>query len=678
MTVTTGSAARREPLLDVRDLSVAFHDGDDWHEVLKDVSFAVEPGEVVGIVGESGCGKSLTALSILGLLPRHGARLTGQILFEGRDLTKLSERELRDVRGRRISMVFQEPMSALDPVFPVGTQIVETVRRHFKTGKREAEERAVEALAVVGIASPRQAVKMYPSSLSGGMRQRVLIAMALVCEPRLLIADEPTTALDVTIQAQIMDLLLELGQRTGTAILFITHNLGLVAESCRRMLTMYAGQVVEDGRVRDILARPFHPYTAGLLGSIPQAGATQDSAHVDPRPRPLAGRDAGRLPLRAALHLCRAALSRAAGSRRKPRRPPRALPQIPRVVAGRSRLVTDPADPILTVDHLDVTFTGRRRHLKVKAVVDVSFKVSPGETFGVIGESGSGKSTLGRAVVCLLRPSAGKILHSGVDPFQLSSSELRQHRRSFQIVFQDPNAALDPRMTILESVCEPLDVAGLGTPAERRRKALAILDRVALSEELTDRYPHEISGGQKQRANIARALVLEPRLIVCDEVVAALDVSIQADMLNLFADLQREFGLTYLFISHDLRVVAHISDRVAVMYAGKLAELAPADQLMDAPLHPYTQALLSAEPEPKVPEAGASKRIILKGEIPSPLAPPPGCRFHTRCPIAALECATREPEWREFSPGRFVACHFAGQSLPTRGSAGPLRNSSAI
>ena len=334
-------------------------------------------------------------------------------------------------------------------------------------------------------------------------------------------------------------------------------------------------------------------------------------------------------------------------------------------------------DPILTVDHLDVTFTGRRRHIKVKAVVDVSFAVRPGETFGVIGESGSGKSTLGRAVVCLLRPSGGKILHSGIDPFQLSSSELRQHRRAFQIVFQDPNAALDPRMTILESVCEPLEVASLGTSAERRRKALTILDRVALSEELADRYPHEISGGQKQRANIARALVLEPRLIVCDEVVAALDVSIQADMLNLFAELQREFGLTYLFISHDLRVVAHISDRVAVMYAGKLAELAPADQLMDAPLHPYTQALLSAEPEPKVPESGTSRRIILKGEIPSPLEPPPGCRFHTRCPIAQAECATREPDWREVAAGHFVACHFAGQPLPTRGSS-PLHDEPAI
>ena len=334
-------------------------------------------------------------------------------------------------------------------------------------------------------------------------------------------------------------------------------------------------------------------------------------------------------------------------------------------------------EPILTVDKLDVTFTGRRRHQKVKAVVDVSFTVRRGETFGVIGESGSGKSTLGRAVVCLVRPSGGHILHFGKDPFQLSSAELRQHRRAFQIVFQDPNAALDPRMTILDSVCEPLDVGGIGRPAERRRKALDMLDRVALSEELAHRYPHELSGGQKQRANIARALVLEPRLIVCDEVVAALDVSIQADMLNLFADLQREFGLTYLFISHDLRVVAHISDRVAVMYAGKLAELAPADQLMDAPLHPYTQALLSAEPEPKVPASGASRRIILKGEIPSPLAPPPGCRFHTRCPIAAAECATREPEWRELKPGRFVACHFAGQPLPTSGSV-PLNRSTAI
>ena len=323
------------------------------------------------------------------------------------------------------------------------------------------------------------------------------------------------------------------------------------------------------------------------------------------------------------------------------------------------------SDAILTVDKLDVTFAARRRQ-KVKAVVDVSFAVKRGETFGVIGESGSGKSTLGRAVVCLLKPSAGQILHDGKDPFRLSREELRQHRRSFQIVFQDPNAALDPRMTVLESVCEPLDVAGLGTSAERRQKALAMLDRVTLSEEFALRYPHEISGGQKQRVNIARALVLEPRLIVCDEVVAALDVSIQADMLNLFSDLQREFGLTYLFISHDLRVVAHISDRVAVMYAGKLVELAPAEPLMRAPLHPYTQALLSAEPEPKVPDDSGSRRVILKGEIPSPLAPPPGCRFHTRCPIAASKCATIEPPWQEFTPGRFVACHFAGTPLPAQ------------
>jgi oligopeptide/dipeptide ABC transporter ATP-binding protein len=320
-------------------------------------------------------------------------------------------------------------------------------------------------------------------------------------------------------------------------------------------------------------------------------------------------------------------------------------------------------EPILTVDRLDVTFSGRRRHQKVRAVVGVSFAVQQGETFGVIGESGSGKSTLGRAIVCLVHPSAGRILHSGRDPFQLRRSELRRHRRSFQIVFQDPNAALDPRMTVLDSVREPLDVAGIGSPGERRRAALAMLDRVALSEELALRYPHELSGGQKQRANIARALVLRPRLIVCDEVVAALDVSIQADMLNLFADLQREFGLTYVFISHDLRVVAHISDRVAVMYAGKLAELAAAEALMKRPLHPYTQALLSAEPEPRVSEAGGKRRIILKGEIPSPLAPPPGCRFHTRCPIAKPECATREPEWREFEPGRFVACHYAGTRL---------------
>jgi peptide/nickel transport system ATP-binding protein/oligopeptide transport system ATP-binding protein len=314
---------------------------------------------------------------------------------------------------------------------------------------------------------------------------------------------------------------------------------------------------------------------------------------------------------------------------------------------------------ILKVENLEISFLGRKRGQSVRAVDDVSFAVRKGETFGIIGESGSGKSTVGRCVVCLLPPTGGRVTHFDKDPFALSSAELRKHRRSFQIIFQDPNAALDPRMTIVESVREPLDVAGIGTADERTRRALAILDRVALAPDLAYRYPHEISGGQKQRANIARALVLEPTLIVCDEVVAALDVSIQADMLNLFADLQREFNLTYLFISHDLRVVAHVSDRVAVMYFGKIVELGPAGALMDHPLHPYTQALMSAEPEPVPARLRNKQRIILKGEIPSALDPPTGCRFHTRCPIAVAECAQREPEWREIAPDRFVACHFA-------------------
>jgi oligopeptide/dipeptide ABC transporter ATP-binding protein len=315
---------------------------------------------------------------------------------------------------------------------------------------------------------------------------------------------------------------------------------------------------------------------------------------------------------------------------------------------------------VLAVDALEVTFRGRRRNQYIRAVDRVSFKVAQGETFGVIGESGSGKSTLGRCVACLVRPTRGRVLHGGVDPFALKPAELRARRRSFQMIFQDPNAALDPRMTILESVREPLDVANIGTTDERRRKALAMLDRVALAAQFAGRYPHELSGGQKQRACIARALVLEPGLIVCDEVVAALDVSIQADMLNLFADLQREFSLAYLFISHDLRVVAHVSDRVAVMYCGRLMELGPAGAVMAAPLHPYTQALLSAEPEPAPAHLRNRQRIILKGEIPSPIDPPSGCRFHTRCPRAVPECAAREPEWRELAPGRFVACHFAG------------------
>ncbi|MGZ5827145.1 MAG: ABC transporter ATP-binding protein [Xanthobacteraceae bacterium] len=317
------------------------------------------------------------------------------------------------------------------------------------------------------------------------------------------------------------------------------------------------------------------------------------------------------------------------------------------------------SEEILKVDNLEIAFGGRRRGEIVKAVDHVSFAVRQGETFGIIGESGSGKSTVGRCVVCLLPPTGGTVTHFGKDPFALSTAELRKHRRTFQIIFQDPNAALDPRMTILQSVREPLDVAGVGNDAERTRRALAILDRVALAPDLAYRYPHEISGGQKQRANIARALVLEPTLIVCDEVVAALDVSIQADMLNLFADLQREFDLTYVFISHDLRVVAHVSDRVAVMYFGKIVELGPTAALMDVPLHPYTKALMSAEPEPVPARLRNKQRVILKGEIPSAFDPPSGCRFHTRCPIAAPICSEREPEWRELAPDRFVACHFA-------------------
>ena len=321
-------------------------------------------------------------------------------------------------------------------------------------------------------------------------------------------------------------------------------------------------------------------------------------------------------------------------------------------------------EEILSVENLEIGFAGRSRGQVIRAVDDVGFKVQKGETFGVIGESGSGKSTLGRCIVCLLAPTGGRITHFGKDPFALSKAELREHRRAFQIIFQDPNSALDPRMTILESVREPLDVAGIGKRDERTLKALTMIDRVALAPELANRYPHEISGGQKQRANIARALVLEPTLIVCDEVVAALDVSIQADMLNLFADLQRDFNLTYVFISHDLRVVAHVSDRVAVMYFGKIVELGPAGALMENPLHPSPKALMAAEPEPVPVHMRNKQRVILKGEIPSALAPPSGCRFHTRCPLAVAECTTREPDWREIEPGRFVACHFAGQPVP--------------
>ena len=611
-------------------------------------------------------------------MPNNLAGLDGSILFDGVDLTRCSTRAMRAIRGRRIAMIFQEPMSALDPVFTVGHQIGETLRVHTGVGKEEARERTLDMLRRVGIASPERRIDDYPHQLSGGMRQRVMIAASLICGPQLLIADEPTTALDVTVQAQILELLRDLSETSNTALMLITHDLGVVAETCTRMITMYAGEVIEDAAVDDALVRPLHPYTSGLLRSLP---------HLSPRHGKLPSIP-GRVPSIVDMPngcrfkaRCAHAIAgcekeqelRDAGSGRKVRcwrfnelDLPGAL-QHARVGAdcghGRSSmsaLASDiNQDAIVSVRDLQVQFQTSDRRATVKAVDGVDFDVRRGETFGIIGESGSGKTTIGRALVFLLKPSAGAILHNGVDPLALPRRQFQSHRRDYQIIFQDPNAALNPRMTILSSVLEPLELAREGNSADRLRRAREAMDRVGLPQDVGDRYPHQLSGGQKQRVVIARALTLRPKLIVCDEVVAALDMSIRGDVLNLFAELQRDLGLTYVFITHDLAVVSHISERIAVMYLGRFVELGPTEEVSERPLHPYTQALLSAEPRPLPSSMRGHNRIVLQGEIPSPIDPPSGCRFRTRCQYAQSLCAEQTPEWRELTRDHWVACHFA-------------------
>jgi oligopeptide/dipeptide ABC transporter ATP-binding protein len=597
-----------EPLLAVNDLRVRFASDAGVIDSVDGVSFHLNTGETLALVGESGCGKSVTALSILRLLPRPAGRLVGgSIVFEGRDLARQSEAEMRRLRGTGIGMVFQEPMTSLNPVLTVGAQISERLRVHAGLGRREAARRAVEMLDRVRIPEPARRAANYPHQMSGGMRQRVMIAMALACSPKLLIADEPTTALDVTIQAQILDLLRGLQAEFGMAILFITHDLGVVAEMADRVVVMYCGRAVEQAGVRSLFASPRMPYTQALL---------------------------------------------------------RSMPRIDLATAPRQGLTGNAAGYLLEVRHLRKHF-GVESRLPflgplstgagtVKAVDDVSFGIGAGEVLGLVGESGSGKTTVGRSLLRLLEPTSGQVLFDGVDITRLTASEMRGRRKDMQIIFQDPYASLNPRMTVAGIIGQALDIHRLAAGRERTPKIVDLLERVGLSSAHLDRYPHEFSGGQRQRIGIARALAVGPRFIIADEPVSALDVTIQAQVIRLLQDLQRDFKLTLLFISHDLRVVETISDRVMVMYLGRVMEIAPSRELYRHPRHPYTQALLAAIPVPD-PEV-RRQRALLQGDIASPLNPPSGCVFRTRCPAATAECAAVVPVLEEVSPRHFKAC----------------------
>ncbi|MER2006843.1 MAG: ABC transporter ATP-binding protein [Psychrobacillus sp.] len=549
-----------ETILKVEDLQISFLTNDNEFEAVRGVSFEVKQGETLGIVGESGSGKSVTARSIMRLLPSPPSFMkNGSIEFLGEQLHTKTEKEMEAIRGRDISMIFQDPMTSLNPTIRIGVQIAESLIKHQKLSKKEGKAQAIEILKLVGIKNSEERYNQYPHEFSGGMRQRVMIAIALACKPTLLIADEPTTALDVTIQAQILNLMKDMQKRFGTSIILITHDLGVVAGMCDRVAVMKNGEIVETGTTEEIFDNPKHDYTKKLLSALPRLD-----------------------------------------EKKKPKKPPL------------RSIGLENGKPLLEVKSLKQHFQVSRGNV-LKAVDDISFFIKPGETLGLVGESGSGKSTTGRAILRLHEPTDGDVLYQGMAINRLSKNELKTMRRHMQIIFQDPYSSLNPRLKVLDIIGQALDIHRLSKNAEERKKRVEeLLELVGLEPSHALRYPHEFSGGQRQRIGIARALAVEPDFIVCDEPLSALDVSIQAQIVELLEDLQHRLGLTYLFIAHDLSMVKHISDRVAVMYSGKIVELAESEELYTNPQHPYTKSLLAAIPIPDPKVEAKKKRVLME------------------------------------------------------------------
>jgi peptide/nickel transport system ATP-binding protein len=660
--------------LEVQDLSTHINLSRSVVEAVGNVGFRIAPGETLGLVGESGSGKSMTGLSVLGLLPNGGHISGGSIKLGGLELVGLSERELQAIRGNEVAMIFQDSQSSLNPTMSIGRQVAEPVRLHRKASKREALDRAVEVLELVGLPQPRERLDDYPHQLSGGLRQRVMIAIALACEPKVLIADEPTTALDVTIQAQILALLDELEERLGMGTLLITHDMGVVAGRTDRINVMYAGRIVETAPTDRLFTSMRHPYTQALLGSIPSLeqdrtralytipGLPPDLAPPPPGCRfaarcahatdqcrehepPLEGGDGH---LFACWHPVDGPIARLPTiAPEEARRPPVLAPN------GRHLLELDDV-----VREYPVTsgIILQRKVDSVKAVSGITLHVDTGETLGLVGESGCGKTTLGKLIVGDEKADSGSVELEGKRVFSLKPRALRRARRDLQMMFQDPYASLDPRMRVQAILREPLEIQKIGSRHEQDERITTVLREVGLPPNALERYPHEFSGGQRQRIGLARALMLDPKVIVADEPVSALDVSIRSQILNLMRRLQSERGTASVVISHDLAVVKYLSDRIGVMYLGKLVELGSGDDIYRRPAHPYTDALIKTIP---VPDPAVKRAdVAIRGELPSPRNPPSGCRFRTRCPRAQDLCAQREPRLRSFGPGHVAACHF--------------------
>lgn len=684
------------PLLEVKDLNVTFPSEDGNVYAVRGVDLVVRAGEVVGIVGESGSGKSVTSMAIMGLLD-ESAKVEGSIKLHGVELVNRPDWWMSKVRGLRLSMVFQDPLSALTPVYSVGDQIVEALQIHGNYSKADAKVRALELLELVGIPNPQIRYRSFPHEFSGGMRQRAMIAMAIANNPDLIIADEPTTALDVTIQAQILDVLRTAQKETGAGVIMITHDLGVVAGIADRVNVMYAGRFIEKGDVDDIFYRSRMPYTIGLLGSVPRPDEKTDEplAQLEGNPPsmlnyPTACPFAPRCPL--AKPECLEAEPPLVQLSQRPDDNPENIHMAACVRAEEiaekkltfldvyppdninrqphGKLDRDGRDVVLEVDQLVKTFPltkgaiFKRRIGTVHAVDGVSFDIRAGETLGLVGESGCGKTTTLLSILDLVKPEAGSVVVLGSNTAEMRNADRKRIRQDLQVVFQDPMASLDPRMPVSEILAEPLKYNGW-SKADIKERIRHLMDLVGLEPAHLNRYPRNFSGGQKQRIGIARALALEPQLLILDEPVSALDVSIQAGVINLLDHLRSELNLSYLFVAHDLSVIRHIADRVAVMYLGKIVEVGDVNAVYDTPQHPYTQALLSAIPIPDPNKEKTRQRILLEGDLPSPADPPQGCRFSSRCPLfktldedkQAL-CLGAHPEQVSVGRDHVVACNF--------------------